>query len=233
MKKINAKKKILSIHGVYSQQIGMLHSKITTKLVSANEEKVLGLADVLTTDSLTVQSEYKKLGKSFLYIPAPLDSKKFEKVSNNIEKKNQIVYVGRDSFEKGIDILRNIEPKLSIPIKYCTNMEWIDAMNILKESQILVVPSRIESIPQVIKEAFYLKTPVIATDVGGNHELIKDGETGILIDPENPDKMLNAINQLMSDDQTKNKLAENAFKFINKNFSWDVLIEKYIHLYES
>ena len=112
-------------------------------------------------------------------------------------------------------------------------MEWVDSMKTLKESQILVVPSRIESIPQVIKEAFYLKTPVIATDVGGNHELIKDGETGILIDPENPDKMFNAINQLMSDVQTKNKLAENAFKFINKNFSWDVLIEKYIHLYES
>ena len=51
MKKINARKKILSIHGVYSQQIGMLHSKITTKLVSTNEEKVLSWADVLTTDS--------------------------------------------------------------------------------------------------------------------------------------------------------------------------------------
>ena len=48
MKKINARKKILSIHGVYSQQIGMLHSKITTKLVSTNEEKVLSWADVLT-----------------------------------------------------------------------------------------------------------------------------------------------------------------------------------------
>ena len=233
MKKINAKKKILSIHGVYSQQIGMLHSKITSKLVSANEEKVLDLADVLTTDSLTVQSEYKKLGKSFLYIPAPLDSKKFEKVSNNTEKKNQIVYVGRDSYEKGIDILRKIEPKLPIPIKYCTDMEWLDAMNTLKESQILVVPSRIESIPQVIKEAFYLKIPVIATDVGGNHELITNKETGILIEPENPDQMLNAINELISNNQTKNKLTENAFQFINKNFSWDILMEKYIHLYES
>ena len=233
MKKINARKKILSIHGVYSQQIGMLHSKITTKLVSTNEEKVLSWADVLTTDSLTVQSEYKKLGKSFLYIPAPLDSKKFENVSKNVEKKNQIVYVGRDSYEKGIDILRQIESKLTTPIKYCTNMEWLDAMNTLKESQILVVPSRIESIPQVIKEAFYLKTPVIATDVGGNHELITDNVTGILIDPENPDQMLNAINDLISDNQTKNKLTENAFQFINKNFNWNILIKKYIDLYES
>ena len=112
-------------------------------------------------------------------------------------------------------------------------MEWIDAMNTLKESQILVIPSRIESIPQVIKEAFYLKIPVIATDVGGNHELITNKETGILIEPENPNQMLNAINELISNNQTKNKLTENAFQFINKNFSWDILMEKYTNLYES
>ena len=60
--------------------------------------------------------------------------------------------------------------------------------------------------------------------------MITDNVTGILIDPENPDKMFNAINQLMSDDQTKNKLAENAFKFINKNFSWDVISKNFVDM---
>jgi len=233
MKKIKAKKKILSVHGVYSKQVNMLHSKITSSIINSRESQVLDWADKLTTDSKFVQSEYAKLGKSFEYIPAPLDSQKFQDIYTSTEKKNQIVFVGRDSFEKGIDILRNIESKINASVKYCTNLDWKDAMKIVQESQILVVPSRIESIPQVIKEAFFLQVPVIATNVGGIPELISNNITGLLVPPENPEEMTNAINELLSDDNTKHKLSKNAFEFINKNFSWDVLIEKYIKLYES
>ena len=231
MKKIKAKKKILSVHGVYSKQVNMLHSKITSSVINSRESQVLDWADKLTTDSKFVQSEYAKLGKSFEYIPAPLDSKKFQSIPM-IEKKNQIVFVGRDSYEKGIDILRNIESKINASVRYCTNMDWKDAMKIIKESQILVVPSRTESIPQVIKEAFFLKVPVIATNVGGIPELITDGNTGLLVSPENPEELANTINGLLSDDNTKQKLSKNGFEFINKNFSWDVLLEEYIKLYE-
>ena len=233
MKRIKAKKKILSVHGVYSQQVGMLHSKLTSNIVSSKESQVLDWADVLTTDSKSVQSEYKKLGKNFVFVPAPLDPKKFANVPTTIKKKNQIVYVGRNSFEKGIDILKGIESKINTSVKYCTNLDWVDAMKIVSESQILIVPSRIESIPQVIKEAFFLKTPVIATDVGGNSELVSHGETGILIPPENPEEMITAINRLLLDEETKQKISKNAFEFINKNFSWDILMEKYINLYQS
>jgi len=233
MKKIKAKKKILSVHGVYSKQVDMLHSKITSSIINSKESQVLDWADKLTTDSKFVQSEYAKLGKSFEYIPAPLDSQKFQDIYTSTEKKNQIVFVGRDSFEKGIDILRNIESKINASVKYCTNLDWKDAMKIVQESQILVVPSRIESIPQVIKEAFFLQVPVIATNVGGIPELISNNITGLLVPPENPEAMTDAINELLSDNNTKQKLSKNAFEFINKNFSWDVLIEKYIKLYES
>tara|TARA_B100000470_G_scaffold106132_1_gene81888 strand:- start:453 stop:1394 length:942 start_codon:yes stop_codon:yes gene_type:complete len=233
MKKIKAKKKILSVHGVYSKQVDMLHSKITSSIINSKESQVLDWADKLTTDSKFVQSEYAKLGKSFEYIPAPLDSQKFQDIYTSTEKKNQIVFVGRDSFEKGIDILRNIESKINASVKYCTNLDWKDAMKIVQESQILVVPSRIESIPQVIKEAFFLQVPVIATNVGGIPELISNNITGLLVPPENPEAMTDAINKLLSDNNTKQKLSKNAFEFINKNFSWDVLIEKYIKLYES
>ena len=233
MKKIKAKRKILSVHGVYSKQVDMLHSKITSSIINSRESQVLDWADKLTTDSKFVQSEYAKLGKSFEYIPAPLDSQKFQDIYTSTEKKNQIVFVGRDSFEKGIDILRNIESKINASVKYCTNLDWKDAMKIVQESQILVVPSRIESIPQVIKEAFFLQVPVIATNVGGIPELISNNITGLLVPPENPEAMTDAINELLSDNNTKQKLSKNAFEFINKNFSWDVLIEKYIKLYES
>ena len=106
-------------------------------------------------------------------------------------------------------------------------------MKILKASQILVVPSRTESIPQVIKEAFYLKVPVIATNVGGNPELVVHQETGILVPPEDPEKLTIAINNLLDNEESRRSFANNALEFINKNFSWDVLLEKYTNLYES
>ena len=234
MKRIKSKKKILSMHGVYSKQVEMLHSKITSGIVSSQESKILDWADVLTTDSKSVQSEYKKkTGKYFEYLPAPLDKTKFEKIINVEKNPKQIVYVGRDSFEKGIDILRKIESQINGTVKFCTDLPWDEAMKILKSSEMLVVPSRAESIPQVIKEAFYLKVPVIATNVGGNPELVTHQKTGILVPPEDPEKLMIAINNLLDNEEARKNFADNAFEFINKNFSWDVLLEKYTNLYES
>jgi len=234
MKRIKSKKKILSVHGVYSKQVEMLHSKITSRIVSSKENQILDWADVLTTDSKAVQAEYKKkLGKDFEYLPAPLDKTKFEKIPNVERNSKQIAYVGRDSFEKGVDILRKIESQINGTVKFCTDLPWDETMKILKSSQILVVPSRAESIPQVIKEAFYLKVPVIATNVGGNPELVVHQETGILVPPEDPEKLLIAINNLLDNEESRRSFVNNAFEFINKNFSWDVLLEKYTSLYES
>jgi len=234
MKRIKSKKKILSVHGVYSKQVEMLHSKITSGIVSSQESQILDWADVLTTDSKAVQSEYKKkLGKDFEYLPAPLDKTKFEKIPNVERNPKQIAYVGRDSFEKGTDILRKIESQINGTVKFCTDLPWDETMKILKASQMLVVPSRTESIPQVIKEAFYLKVPVIATNVGGNPELVVHQETGILVPPEDPEKLMIAINNLLDNEEARKNFANNAFEFINKNFSWDVLLEKYTNLYES
>jgi len=234
MKRIKSKKKILSVHGVYSKQVEMLHSKITSGIVSSQESQILDWADVLTTDSKAVQSEYKKkLGKDFEYLPAPLDKTKFEKIPNVERNPKQIAYVGRDSFEKGTDILRKIESQINGTVKFCTDLPWDETMKILKASQMLVVPSRTESIPQVIKEAFYLKVPVIATNVGGNPELVVHQETGILVPPEDPEKLMIAINNLLDNEESRRNFADNAFEFINKNFSWDVLLEKYTNLYES
>ena len=233
MKQVNAKKKILSIHGVYSEQVNALHSETTTKAASATESKVLKWADVLTTDSQIVKDTYKKkLNVDFEFMYAPLDIEKFKKIKDVKKKDNQVVYVGRDSFEKGIDILKKIEPKIKANVVYCTDMEWEDAMRKLKESQILIIPSRMESIPQVIKEAFYLKVPVIAFDVGGISELVQDGINGKLISPENEEELLEQINILLNDKQVIQKMGENGYDFVVKNLTWESLLPKYEDFYQ-
>ena len=234
MKHIKAKKKILSVHGIYSQQVKMLHSKLTGSIIGSKESEVLDWADILTTDSKSVQLEYKKkLGKDFEYIPAPLDPKRFTNIPDVKKNQKQVVYLGRDSFEKGIDILEKIESNIDGSVKYCTSLEWHKAMEVLKSSQVLVLPSRIESVPQSILEAFYLKIPVIATNVGGVHELVSNNKTGLLVTPNNSKELLEKINYLLNDIDLCSRLANNAHEFVMKNFSWEVILPKYVKLYEN
>ena len=233
MKYIKAKKKVLSVHGVYSEQVDALHSATTSSLISATEEKILRLADILTTDSKLVQKIYKeKLGLDFVYLPAPLDVKKFDAIPDVEKIENQVAYVGRDSYEKGIDILKNIEPNIQGKVIYCTNMPWELAMKHLKASSILVIPSRMESLPQTIKEAFFLRIPVIATSVGDIPNVIQNDVTGILVPPNDPKSLLDAVNSLLTQSGKTKKMTSTAYDFIMNNFTWQVLLPKYVEFYK-
>jgi len=231
MKNINAKKKILSIHGMYGEQVEAIHSKSIGKLGKIAEKNAIENADILTTDSKFVQKTYyEKFGLKIEYLPAPLDIKKFTNIPKS-KLKDQIVFIGRDSHEKGIDILKSIESSINSKVIYCTNTDWVETMKILQQSKLLVVPSRQESLPQVIKEAFYLKIPVIAANVGGISELVEHNQTGILVPSENPDKLKIAINNLLENLELQEILKENAYNFILEYFTWEKLLPKYIKFY--
>jgi len=208
MKNIKAKKKILSIHGVYGEQVEAIHSKSISKLGKIAEKNAIANANVLTTDSKFVQKEYlDKFGLNIEYLPAPLDVKKFVSIPKSKSKNSKVIY--------------------------CTNLDWIETMKILQQSKLLVVPSRQESLPQVIKEAFYLKIPVIATDVGGISELVKHNQTGILVPSENPQKLKIAINDLLENIELQEILKQNAYDFLLEYFTWEKLLPKYTKFYKN
>ena len=233
MKYAKAKKKVLSVHGVFSDQVDTLHSKSVSSIAKNAQSQVLQWPDKLTTDSKATQKLYKeKFDIDFEYLPSPLDTSLFEKIDSTEKIENQIAYVGRDSHEKGIDILKEAESEINGNVVYCTDRSWEEAMRIIKSSSIVVVPSRMESLPTTVKEAFYLNVPVIGTNVGGIPELIKNNETGIIVPPEDPSKLAYAINELLSDKEKAEKLATNGNTFVKNNMTWDVILPKYIRFYE-
>lgn len=233
MRFAKAKKKVLSVHGVYAEQVDVLHSGTVSTMVSLAEPSVLKWADKLTTDSKAVQKAYKeKFGFEFEYLPAPLDTSRFNDLPDVVKIEDQVAYVGRDSFEKGTDMLRNIESQIKGRVVYCINIPWKEAMTTLKASSILVVPSRMESLPQVIKEAYYLKVPVVATSVGGIPELVTHDVTGILVPPNDPKKLTDAINLLLDNKEYARRLADAAYQYVIKNWTWDALLPRYVEFYE-
>jgi len=226
------KKKVLSIHGVFSEQIKALHSGTASTIASSVESKVLNWADKLTTDSITSQKIYKeKLGFDFEYLPSAIDTGKLDKISNVEKNERQIIYLGRNSYEKGIDILQKIESQLNGDVVYCTDLSWNDAMIELKKSSILVVPSRMESLPTNIKESFYFKIPVVATNVGGIPELITDNHTGLLVPSEDSEKLVEVINKLLSNSSLSRSLSNQAYDFVLNHLTWEKVLPKYIEFY--
>ena len=234
MKYAKGKKKVLSVHGVFSDQVESLHSKSVSSIAKFAESQVLKWPDKLTTDSKYTQKLYKeKLDIDFEYLPSPLDVEKFGKIVDVEKIENQVAYVGRNSYEKGIDILQEAESQINGNIIYCTDRSWDDAMHIIKSSSVVVVPSRTESLPTIIKEAFYLNIPVVATNVGGIPELITDNYNGLLVPPENSNKLADAVNELLSNIEKATKIANNGNDFVRKNMTWDVILPKYIQFYEN
>ncbi len=234
MRYAKGKKKVLSVHGMFSEQVNSLHSKIISSIATNTESKVLKWPNKLTTDSKYTQKLYKeKLDIDFEYLPSPLDVEKFSVIRDVKKIEKQVAYVGRDSHEKGIDILQKAESQINGDVVYCTDLTWEDAMSVIKSSSVVVVPSRMESLPTIIKEAFYLNVPVVGTNVGGIPELITDNETGLLVPSENPDKLADRVNELLSNTKKAKKIADNGNNFVKKNMTWDIVLPKYIQFYEN
>lgn len=233
MRYVRAKKKVLSVHGVYSDQVGILHSSTLSTMVNTAEPHILQWADKLTTDSKTTQRVYKaRFGLEFELLPSAIDTSKFKDIVEVYKAENQVAYIGRDSFEKGIDIIKKIEPRIKGKVVYCTDLSWKEAMTILKVSALLVVPSRMDSLPTVIKEAHYLRVPVVATNVGDIPELITNDVSGILVPPDDADKLVDAINLLLTNKEYAKKLADRGHEYVINNMTWDIVLKKYIQFYE-
>lgn len=108
-----------------------------------------------------------------------------------------------------------------------------DIAEIMRTLDIFVLPSQAEGISNTILEAMATGLPVIATDVGGNSELVEQSITGLLVPPKNPELMANALNLLITDKQKRQQQGENALQRVQDNFSIQVMVQKYTDTYDS
>ena len=84
-----------------------------------------------------------------------------------------------------------------------------------------------------IREAMAMQRPVVATDCGGNRELVIDGEVGLLVPPRDPDALAAALILLIDDDDLRHRLGVAARKRVVERFSTEKRIEKLEALYQA
>ena len=254
MKNIKGKK-ILTLHGIYSQQIDLLHGKTAGNLTNNFERNALKWADAITVISKEAQEYYTKLGFKTTQIPNAINLKNLPQDKDRRFEK-QIIFVGRLSKEKGIETIIEVSKKLSNDINllivgsgpesekikklsetrdnihYLGYLTHENSIKLIRGSDILIQPSLHEGISTAILEAMARKIPVIATNVGGNKELILDNQNGFLINPESDDELIRKIIMILEDELLAKKFGEKSFELI-KNYDWSKIGQKYLKLYQS
>jgi glycosyltransferase involved in cell wall biosynthesis len=120
---------------------------------------------------------------------------------------------------------------LGVPVAFHGTV--IDREQIYSSIDILVVASRTEGQSMAIMEAMARGIPAIATAVGGNPELVRDGETGLLVPPGNPLAIRGALARLVADPELRVRLGRASHARIAMHHSIDAVAEKYRAIYAS
>jgi glycosyltransferase involved in cell wall biosynthesis len=107
-----------------------------------------------------------------------------------------------------------------------------DVPAFLSQIGLFVLPSRSEGLGLVAVEAMAAGRPVIATNVGGIPEVVVDGETGVLVPPEQPDALAAAIHRLLRDPVVAAQMGQAGRRRARELFSAERMAEKTAALYE-
>ncbi|PIE32004.1 hypothetical protein CSA56_16755 [candidate division KSB3 bacterium] len=94
----------------------------------------------------------------------------------------------------------------------------------LRAADLFVLNSSIEGFSHVLLESMMVGTPVIATAVGGNPELIAHGENGVLIASGNDEELITQLRRMLSEPQLRITLSENGRQTAAR-YSWDTLLQ--------
>lgn len=176
------------------------------------------------------------------------------------ERNNIIGYIGRFSEEKGTlnfvraipDVLK-VQPDVSFLIggdgklrnqieEYLINnniedkvelLGWIphdELPEFLNKLKLIVLPSYTEGLPNIMLEAMACGTPVLATSVGSIPDLIKDGDTGFIMESNLPDHIANNISRVLHHDDLKN-IVHSAEKLVRNDFGFETVVKKYSEIF--
>jgi glycosyltransferase involved in cell wall biosynthesis len=106
-----------------------------------------------------------------------------------------------------------------------------DVADLLASTSISVLPSLSEGLSNVVLEAMAAGVPVVATDVGGNPEMVVDGETGFLVPPRNARALSTAIGRLLVDPLLARRLGAAGQRRAAAAFSFEAMVDKTRSLY--
>lgn len=105
--------------------------------------------------------------------------------------------------------------------------DYLSAMDVFALSSVT------EGLAMTLLEAMAAGLPVVATRVGGNPEVVVDGETGLLVPPRDPDALAAAIRSLFDDSKLAARMGESGRTRVRERFSLDAMVRAYAAVYDA
>ncbi len=168
-------------------------------------------------------------------------------------KRTSVLFIGRDSPEKGLDVLlaawdrSQTRPPLAVfgPLPdenkhHEKGIEWKGRqpnqaiLTALKQAKFLVFPSLwYENFPRVLLEAMACGTPVIASRLGSMPEIISENVTGLLFEPGNPNDLAQKLDWLMAHETERQQMGLAARREYEQRYIASAAYQKFMEIYAS
>jgi len=142
----------------------------------------------------------------------------------------EFLLVGDGPLRPGLEAMAH---DLGIAGKVIFAGERHDIPALLSSMDVSVLISSSESLSNVILESMAAGVPVVTTDVGGNPELVRDGETGLLVPPGDEGRLVDAILRLALEPALRGHFGQRSEEFARSNFHIDTICRRYEQLYLS
>lgn len=246
-------RRILTIHGVFSESLAASRGRLMGWVGRKIEKWAVRRADVVTAVSKSAVEYYQRLGIRAVHVPNGIDLSMIPAEGERLYPR-QVIYVGRLSREKGVDVLiramslvegahlivvgsgpeedrlRRLASGLG-RVRFMGFLPRKQALRLVKGSDVFVLPSRTEGLSTALLEAMACGTPVVATAVGGNVELLQDGVTGLLVPPDDHEALGKAILRLLGDGSLRRGLSSRAREVVEREYDMGVVVRRYLEVY--
>lgn len=108
-----------------------------------------------------------------------------------------------------------------------------EKIHLLRSSWALTLPARYEGFGIPLAEAMMVGTPVVTTDVPACNEIVRDGETGLIVPPDDPGALAAALIRLLGDSALRTRLAREAERDVMRRYDARVVARQFEALYAS
>lgn len=115
---------------------------------------------------------------------------------------------------------------LSDRVQFLGWLQGADLERVLQESDVLVLPSWVEGLPNAMIEAMASGLAVVVSSVGNVPDVVNDGEEALLVPPQDSDALQRALARVISDAEFRVALAGRGHRFCRDNFAVEPAVEK-------
>jgi len=128
-------------------------------------------------------------------------------------------------------ILKKMAHDLGIQDRVSFKGRQENVLGELHDTDIFVLPSLSEGMSNVLLEAMACGLPVVATNVGGNSDLIQDGHNGLLIPPRDSISLTKALLELIENEELAQRLGKQARVTVEEHYAMNHIVDSYRELY--